>query len=390
MKTDEFINYIKDKILVSEKIKIDYEPVNIISTLFEFIKNDNIFYTITESDNDLFEFTELLKNNKEIEKNYEIDYNSINRDDELLIVIDKVKMASNNVSAEMLSNMLSASIKGEAIGFYYQLDDQVPIKIRYERKDRKSIDSLLNMMIKNEKGELVYINSFISIDNRKGYQKIIRNNQKRIYPLSFFHKVNSKKDIIREIKESVLKNINNVEIDYPEEYYEMKESSKEFIISLILSIILVYMVLASQFESVTKPFLIMSVIPLSAIGIFVSLKLTGNTINIVSVMGMIMLVGIVVNNAIVLLGKMDDNIADGLLLKDSVYNACKERVKPILMTSITTILGATPLAFSSGQGEDLQTPLGITVIGGFVFSTFIVLYLLPTFYYYTNNKNKSL
>jgi HAE1 family hydrophobic/amphiphilic exporter-1 len=148
----------------------------------------------------------------------------------------------------------------------------------------------------------------------------------------------------------------------------------------MLGVILVYMIMAAQFESLLDPFIIMFAIPFTFIGVILGFLFTGTTLNIISYLGMIMLMGIVVNNAIVLISYIIILRARGYSMYDAVTHAGRDRLRPVLMTTITTLVGLLPLAISRGEGSESWQPLGITMFGGLLVSTLITLLFVPTLY----------
>ena len=161
---------------------------------------------------------------------------------------------------------------------------------------------------------------------------------------------------------------------------EMQESFDSMKFALILAVFLVYLVMASQFESLIHPFVILFTIPLALVGAVLALFITGTTINIVALIGVIMLAGIVVNNAIVLVDLINQLRAQGAERFDAIVEAGTARLRPILMTSLTTALGLLPMAMGFGEGSEVRTPMAITVIGGLVVSTLLTLVVIPVVY----------
>jgi HAE1 family hydrophobic/amphiphilic exporter-1 len=161
---------------------------------------------------------------------------------------------------------------------------------------------------------------------------------------------------------------------------EMQESFDSMRFALILAIFLVYLVMASQFESLIHPFVILFTIPLALVGAVLALFLTGTTVNIVALIGVIMLAGIVVNNAIVLVDLINQLRAKGVERFDAIMEAGSARLRPILMTSLTTTLGLLPMAMGFGEGSEIRTPMAITVIGGLAVSTLLTLVVIPVVY----------
>ncbi|MBT5926044.1 MAG: efflux RND transporter permease subunit, partial [Verrucomicrobia bacterium] len=162
---------------------------------------------------------------------------------------------------------------------------------------------------------------------------------------------------------------------------EWERSRSSLYLALGLSIFLVYVIMASQFESLIQPFIIMFTIPMAFVGTVIGLKLLGMNLSVVVFLGLIMLAGIVVNNAIVLVDYMNTLRGRGLALEEAIVKACNVRLRPILMTTATTVLGLFPMALGLGDGAEIRTPMAITVICGLLTSTFLTLLIIPTIYY---------
>ena len=168
----------------------------------------------------------------------------------------------------------------------------------------------------------------------------------------------------------------------------MEESFESLMFALLIAVGLVYMVMASQFESLLNPFIVMFSIPFAIIGLVAALLLTNTTFSILAFVGAILLVGIVVNNAIVLLDYINILVSRGVSLRDAIIKGGMTRLKPILMTSITTILGLIPMSLGNNMGAELRSPIGRAVIGGLTTSTLITLILIPTVFWVIETKTK--
>ena len=173
----------------------------------------------------------------------------------------------------------------------------------------------------------------------------------------------------------------NYSITVTGEEEKRQESIDSLLFALALSVMLVYMVLASQFESLLHPFTILLTIPLAVVGAILLFFITGTTINMMGVIGIVMLVGIAVNNSIILVDRINQLKADGAPLTDAIVEAGQQRIRPIIMTTLTTILALLPMTFSFGEGASLRSPMAIAVIGGLVTSTLMSLMVIPCVYY---------
>jgi HAE1 family hydrophobic/amphiphilic exporter-1 len=191
-------------------------------------------------------------------------------------------------------------------------------------------------------------------------------------------------DIRREIRSLALPAGVSAFLSGQEE--EMSRSLRSLLMAMGLAIFLVYLVMASQFESFLHPFVIIFSLPLGAIGVVGALLLTGRSISVVAMIGMVMLAGIVVNNAIVLIDAINRRRREGLAKRDAILQAALSRMRPILMTSATTILGLLPMALGFGEGAELRSPLAITVIGGLAVATLLTLLVIPVVYSLVDRK----
>ena len=192
---------------------------------------------------------------------------------------------------------------------------------------------------------------------------------------------------LNKMAEEVQNKINNMDIPSDVNIQmggaveDMQDSMKDLSLLLMLSLVLTYLVMASQFESLKMPFIIMFSIPFAFTGVMLAHMVTGTTMSVISMVGGVMLVGIVVKNAIVLVDYINLMRARGLELSEAIIASGKSRLRPVLMTSLTTILGMLPLAMSTGSGSEIWSPMGIAVIGGLIFSTIVTLILVPIIYH---------
>jgi HAE1 family hydrophobic/amphiphilic exporter-1 len=185
-------------------------------------------------------------------------------------------------------------------------------------------------------------------------------------------------DIKKELKKLILPS--DVMVNMGGQAEEQKKAFRDLTLLLILGLVLVYMIMAAQFESLLDPFIIMFAIPFTFIGVVLGFLLTHTTLSIISYLGAIMLIGIVVNNAIVLISYIIILRGRGQSMSEAVANAGKDRLRPVLMTTITTLVGLLPLAISTGVGSETWRPLGITMFGGLTVSTLITMLFVPTLY----------
>ncbi len=307
---------------------------------------------------------------------------------ELRIVLDKDKAASVGLNTALASIQIRQSLYG-AQGGNIKLDNEnIPINIRYPIEYRGSVGDIGNIMISTLTGTQIPLNLISSIEEGMGRLEIQRENRQRaVYVSAGAHEVSlgeAVEIIMGELEQIDIPDGVNIEIGG--QAAEQQEAFQNLYLIFIIGLVLVFMVMASQFESLKNPFIIIFTIPLSIIGIILAFLITGLTLSVVTFLGIIMLIGIVVNNGIVLVDYTNLLIKRDIPFMEAVVQAGKNRLRPVLMTSFTTILAMIPMALSKGMGSEIWSPLGVTIIGGLVISTMVTLVLIPVLYVVFNRK----
>jgi HAE1 family hydrophobic/amphiphilic exporter-1 len=257
------------------------------------------------------------------------------------------------------------------------------IFVRLAEPDREDLAALDRVTLVSARGDTVPLSSVVTVTSARGPVIVERKDQERVIYVS----ANVAGRDLGSVAEDVRAALRRVEVpdgfavSLGGEYEEQQKAQRALGISMILALVLVYMVMAAQFENLLDPFVVMFSIPMALIGVLVTLWATGTTFNIQSYIGMVMLAGIVVNNAIVLVDYINLlRRRDGMPLQQAVTESARRRLRPILMTTLTTVLGLVPLAIGLGEGSELQSPMARVVIGGLATSTLITLYLVPAVY----------
>jgi len=302
--------------------------------------------------------------------------------DEIDIVIDRKKAAYYNVSASSVYSTVALSLNDSTISKYRGGDEEVDIVLKYPDRFTQSLDNLQNLMIPSNSGGQVPLTEVASIVRGEGQKSINRQDQSRVATVSCDIYGRDLNSVNQEIEAQIrtLPVPASCTIDTGGDVESMQESFTDLALVIIMALLLVYMVMACQFESLMMPGLIMMSVPVMFIGVFVGLLLTGQTINIMSMMGVLMLEGIVVNNAIVLVDYVQQLRAKGLCKRESVVEAGKTRMRPILMTTLTTALAMIPQLLATGEGSETFKPMAATVIFGLMCSTIISLLVIPILY----------
>ena len=266
---------------------------------------------------------------------------------------------------------------------YREEGDEYDIRLRYLEEERNELSDLNNIGIMNMQNQLIRLGEVAKIEETWSPPNIERKNRERMVTVS----ITPYKVPLNVMAENVQYRINSMDIpsgvtiEMGGAVEDMQESMMDLSLLLVLSLILTFLVMASQFESMRMPFIIMFSIPFAFSGVILAHLVTGITMSVISMVGGVMLVGIVVKNAIVLVDYINLMRARDLELREAIIVSGKSRLRPVLMTSLTTILGMLPLALSTGSGSEIWSPMGIAVIGGLIFSTIVTLILIPVVYH---------
>jgi len=300
---------------------------------------------------------------------------------EFLIKVRKDRLEKYGLSPDSISTYLVQAVQGKVATQFRELEKKYDILVRLEEGARQNIETLLDQEIVHQ-GQTLPLRELVDYEIAVGPKEIHRENQQREVLISANLRGVKMSRVLPQVREKMagLKLPPNYRVDFGGEQEEMSRSFRSLIWAFLLSALLVYMVMAAQFESLLHPFLIMFTIPMGLAGVFLALFVTGQTLNVISVIGIVVLVGIVTDNAIVKIDFTNQLRRGGMPLHEAVIEGSVVRQRPILMSSITTIFGLIPLALGLGEGAELQRPLGIAVIGGLLFSTFLTLILIPVIY----------
>jgi HAE1 family hydrophobic/amphiphilic exporter-1 len=311
----------------------------------------------------------------------------LGRDDgrpEFAVRIDRAKAALLGISATVLANTIRTNVAGTQAAQYREHGNEYPIVVRLQEDERQGQSDVEDVLISTPQGQVLAAKNFMRIENAVGPVQIQRKNQQRIAFVSA-----EPEATLSEAVNAVQARMGELQRDMPKDFSvgfgaEVEQQAKAFDqlrMVLILALVLVYAVMASQYESLRDPFIIMFSVPTAAFGVVMSLKLTGTSFNMQAYIGVIMLAGIVVSNGILLVDYTNVlRRRDGLGVREAVELAGRTRLRPILMTSIATALGLVPMSLGIGEGSELQVPLARVVIGGLTTSLLITLVLVPTMY----------
>lgn len=301
---------------------------------------------------------------------------------EYQVDFDREKLALHGLNLSTAATYLRNRVNGATASKYREDGDEYDIKVRYAPEHRTSIESLENILVYNNNGDAIRIKDLGTVVERFAPPTIERKDRERIVTVSAVisgaplgNVVNAGNAIINKMDVP-----SDVTIQVAGSYEDQQDSFRDLGTLAILIVVLVFIVMAAQFESLTYPFIIMFSLPFAFSGVLMALFFTNSTLSVMSLLGAIMLIGIVVKNGIVLIDYITLCRERGQAVVNSVVTAGKSRLRPVLMTTATTVLGMIPMAIGGGQGSEMWSPMAIAVIGGLTISTILTLVLIPTLY----------
>ena len=308
------------------------------------------------------------------------------RDDdrpEIKIIVDKEKASRHGLTSATISSYLRNRVNGMAVGFLKEDGDEYDILVRLKEENRNSISDVLDFSIPTPMGQTIKLSEICSVDEYWAPPKIVRKSRQRIVTVKVTPYETSLGELAQAINTQVLPKIDKpagYSIRLAGSYEDQQESFGKLGMLGALILILVYIVMASQFESFSNPGIIMFTVPFALSGVILALWITGVSLDMIGALGIVLLVGIVVKNGIVLVDYINLMRERGHDLNEAIQISGQSRMRPVLMTAFTTILGMVPMAVSQGEGAEMWRPLGIVVIGGLTVATFLTLYIVPVIY----------
>ena len=310
----------------------------------------------------------------------------LSRDDytpEYQVDFDRTKLALNGLNSTTAAAAFSAAMNGSVGSYYREEGDEYNIRVIYDKKFRSSVQDIENIIVYTPAGKAVRIKDLGTVVEAKVPPTIERKNRERYITVTGIVSGGHALSEAVAATNAVIKTTdipNNITTDISGDFEDQQSMFKNLIVLMVLIIILVYMVMASQFESLMSPFVIMFSIPFALTGVALGCMITDTAIGVMALIGVIILMGIVVKNGIVLIDYTILLQERGYEVKEAVVTACKSRLRPILMTTLTTVLGMVPMAIGTGEGSEMWRSLGITVAWGLTISTLVTLIIIPTIY----------
>lgn len=310
---------------------------------------------------------------------------------EILVEINRTKARELGVSALDIAQTLQLAYSGQRFGFYVMNGKQYSVIGQVFRENRNKPLDLASLYVRNNRGELIQLDNLISMKERSSPPQLYRFNRYASATVSASlapgKTIANGIDAMDRIAKQVLDEKFSTALEGASK--DFVESSSSLLFTFMLALVLIYLTLAAQFESFRDPFIIMFTVPLAIAGAVLSLWYFNQTLNIFSQIGQIMLIGLVTKNGILIVEFANQKKAQGLNVIDAVKEAARLRLRPILMTSLSTILGTLPIALALGAGSESRVSMGIAVIGGLIFSTILTLFVIPAIYSYFSEKTKT-
>ena len=301
---------------------------------------------------------------------------------ELVVRFDRDQLARLGFDIETVSETLNRRVNGAIVSRFQQPDRQIDIRLRNREIDRDSVNDMENIVIGEVDGRPVTLRAVANVESLQGPAAIDRIQQSRVALIAGNLKGRSLADVTEDIRSLIINNPPPAELsfEFGGQNKEMQQSFNSMYFAIALAIFLVYIVMASTFEHLGHPFVILFTIPLALVGVIYGLLISGYGISVISMIGVVFLVGVVVNNAIVLVDAINQARRKGLEKVEAIIEAGKSRLRPIMMTTFTTVLGLLPMAIGFGEGAELRAPLAVVVSFGLLVATFLTLFIIPATY----------
>ena len=310
---------------------------------------------------------------------------------EITVEINRTKARELGVSALDIAQTLQLAYSGQRFGFYVMNGKQYQVIGQVFKENRNKPVDLTSIYVRNKQDQLIQLDNLVTLNERSSPPQLYRFN--RYVSATFSASLVPGKtigdgiDAMDKIGKKVLDESFSTALQGASK--DFVESSSSLLFTFLLALVLIYLTLAAQFESFRDPLIIMFTVPLAIAGAVISLWYFNQTLNIFSQIGQIMLIGLVTKNGILIVEFANQKKAQGLNVVEAVKEAARLRLRPILMTSLSTVLGTLPIALAIGAGAESRSSMGIAVIGGLIFSTVLTLFVIPVIYTYLSEKTKS-
>jgi len=297
--------------------------------------------------------------------------------------IDAARASQFGVTANDIATTISTAMSGDAASSILQQDRLIKVRVIFPADVRSSLDKVRSIQVRSSSGQLFRLDQVADIQYDKGQAEISRENLRQMVAVTGRLEGSDLGTAISRIQNQLVKDVKlppGMTVEYGGLYQEQQSSFRELATALVLAVVLVFITLLIEFRSYAHPIAIVTGAVLALSGVLLALFITGSTLNVVSLMGMIMIVGIVAKNGILMLDAVEDHLAAGDSLRDALLRSGRRRFRPVLMTSLAAMLGMLPLALAIGAGSGLLQPLAIAVIGGLTMALALSLIITPSVY----------
>jgi len=343
------------------------------------LEMDVLGYNMADADSVANKVADIMRNTKGLR---DVKLSRENYTPQLQVIFDREKLAMNSLTMTGAATVVRNRINGLIVSKFREDGEEYDIVVRNAVKNRTEIEDIKNIMIYNSKGKGVRMSEVGDVTEGFAPPSIDHLDRERVVKVTGFVYKRALGDIASDVKAEMKKVTLPplIDVQVSGSVQEQQESFADMFTLLLLVVLLVYIVMAAQFESFRDPFIIMFSLPFAFTGVFLALWLTGTSLSLIALIGAVMLVGIVVKNGIVLIDYINLNKERGATVRKSVISGGKSRLRPVLMTTLTTILGMIPMAMGMGEGSEIWQPMGISIIGGLTISTLLTLIVIPTIY----------
>ena len=309
---------------------------------------------------------------------------------EATITVNREKMYEFGLNIHSVGAEIQGAINGTTASRYTDRGKDIDVVVRLAEADKKRLDDLDSISVLNSQGQRIPLSSFAKYEETTAPVTIYRENQARIVHVTANRLDGMSLGVCQEgVRKLLADNIpkeDGVTVQLGGSMEELLEIGLNFVIIILMAALLVFVVMASQFESLLDPFIVILTIPLSFIGVIMIYGLTRTQLNLITIMGMLVLVGTIVNNGIVLVDYTNLLRKRGMELEEACVEAARNRLRPILMSTLTTVISLAPMAFFPGEGSQSMQPISLTVFGGMTFGSMMTLFIMPTIYFIFNNR----
>lgn len=337
---------------------------------YDLMATDKVMNELAEKLRTKACFSEAFVSRDEYTPEYQVDF-------------DRTKLALHGVTSSAAASYVSSCINGSTMSYFREDGDEYNIRVRYAPEFRTSISDIENITVYNNQGQAVKVKDLGTVVESSTPPQISRKNRQRLVKVTCVmangYALSDGVAVAQEVIDET-EIPSEIDVEIAGDFEDQKEVFGDLLTLLVLIVILVYMVMASQFESFSGPFVIMGSIPFALTGVLLGCWITGTPIGVMGLIGIIILMGIVVKNGIVLIDYTNLMRERGMKVADAVVTAARSRLRPILMTTLTTVLGMLPMALGKGEGSEMWVGLGTTVAWGLSISTLVTLVVIPTIY----------